>query len=115
MEVIRDNEPLYSAELSHRSGARMSLCNLQYPALHTCRCYTHLGASQDSEPAMALKTEQGALVNARVFSWFRRTVICEFGYVFANDMKRTGRAGEHQRLPAGKSACLWLLSRLRLR
>ncbi|WP_282873545.1 hypothetical protein [Salmonella enterica] len=33
--------------LSHRSGARMSpaIC---ISALHTCRCYTHFGASQDS-------------------------------------------------------------------
>ncbi|WP_269147809.1 hypothetical protein [Citrobacter rodentium] len=33
--------------LSYRSGAYMSpaLC---ISVLHTCRCYTHLGASQDS-------------------------------------------------------------------
>ncbi|WP_271443933.1 MULTISPECIES: hypothetical protein [unclassified Citrobacter] len=32
---------------SHRSGVRMSPAYC-ISALHTCRCYTHLGASQDS-------------------------------------------------------------------
>ncbi|WP_446698355.1 hypothetical protein [Atlantibacter hermannii] len=33
--------------LSHRSGVLLSL-SICIPFLQTCRCYTHLGASQDS-------------------------------------------------------------------
>ncbi|WP_422387207.1 hypothetical protein [Buttiauxella ferragutiae] len=36
-----------SQNLAHQSGAHLPL-SISISLLHSCRCYTHLGASQDS-------------------------------------------------------------------
>ncbi len=87
--------------LSHQTVPcpRTSHCFAYLP----CRCYTH-SALQDSRAGNGAEDRTRALLLHAQFSRARRTVICEFGYVFTM-IKRNGRAGGASALSAGKTAC----------
>lgn len=100
--------------LSHRSGVRMS------PQSASLLCIPAdvipiSALLRTPEPVGNGRLNKGALVETRVFSWFRRTVILKFGYVFYNDMKKKPVAqAECQHYLLENTSVYGLLSRLRI-